>query len=934
MRRITIYIIAIVLLSHFGTLAQNTFQPKVSLISSSDQQNVVLTADFNGDTAPDLLTFQSNEGEECCTGNYRVLLNEGSGNFAQSIDVATNVEEWENTRVSDINNDGNLDIVILQAANNTISWYQNQGADGFSAVAPLITEYTGETFEVADLTGDGLVDFVYSAFDTENQLFLISNEGELNFAESALIALGELIQITDFDQDGQNDLFTTNVTDNRVVWLRNTGNGTFFSDTTAITNETSLSIPDITVGNLGGDDTNELVISYATAGDDGIITPKLYSFNASNEFVLEGSLVELEAFDLSPQNVQINDIDQDGDLDILASFTFALAFARAESDFDQYVGWYENTGDLQFTPRLLNDALLTGSYVDFNNDQQLDILLRTPSELVWQENLGQANFSTPRYLTDSRALPLASSGEVGTFVNFGDLNQDGFPEMMVTEGSSNRVLSFANQDSTLTALPKLLALNTLIPGDAAILETPERTDLLLMGGDAREGQSIFRYTLQEDGSVGAKDTLYSGTLDATYYAGDFNGDARPDVAFTDRSLSVDGEVFLLAGQLDGAYELVETQIIGILEEVYDLNRDGITDLVVDGIIYTQSSEGGFDVLQNPDFPFDRIEDINGDGLADFLLASEAEITLYLANNDGTYQEQTLTFDDSYDFTAIPWLFLNIDDDLDQDLVLVNDTEGEQELAYLKNLNGSTRFGEYTVIEQFTSADVLLFKHDIDRDTDTDLVVLNDTELAWYRNNALQSETTEPVENTPPTVAQPIDDQQSTVDSAFSFVIPAGTFQDANPGDTLILTATLADDTPLPDWLAFDVSTNTLSGTSSEAGELTIKVTATDTSAANVSDEFVLTIDAGKTVTSLDDDLIDDIRLYPIPASQTLFLESEATAERPIAYRLLAPQGNTIRNQSLPNQNKSRIDVAALPAGLYLLEIQTAQRVLQRRLLIE
>ncbi len=924
MRLIIIYTITIILIAHWAASAQEVFQPKISLINNSNHQDLVLTADFNSDNIQDILIFQS--------GDYRVLINDGSGNFPQKIDVATNVSEWENTRVGDIDNDGDLDIVVLQAESSTISWYQNEGTNGFSGAVPLITEYTGNIFELADLTGNDLVDFIYSSPNSDAQLFLVANQGELNFAEPILITEGELIHIVDFDQDGQNDLFTTNKVNNRVVWQRNTGNGIFSSDTTNIINEASLFIPDILIGNFGGDNTDELVISYALDGEDGIITPKLYSFE-NDEFMLEGSLVELEEFDLSPQNVRANDIDQDGDLDILASFTFALAFARTESDYDQFIGWYENTGNFQFTPRLLDDALLTGFYIDLNNDQQLDIILKTPDELVWQQNLGQTNFSTPKYLTDSRAVPMPFSDEGGTFINFGDLNQDGLPEMIIAEGASNRILSFTNQDSTLTTSPNLLTLSTLIPDDVAVLKTPERTDLLLIGGAAIEGKSIFRYTVQKDFVLGEKDTLYSGTLDAIF-TGDFNGDSRPDIAFSDRSLSFDGEVFLLVGQPDGEYGLVDTQIIGILEGVYDLNRDGITDLIIDGSIYTQSSEGSFDVLQAPDFPFDRIMDINGDSLADFLLFSEAEVTLFLANNDGSYQEQTLTFGSNYDFTSIPWLFLDIDDDLDQDLILVNDAEGERELAYLKNQNGSTMFGEYTVIEKFNSSDVLLFKHDIDQDTDTDLVILTDTELAWYRSNAFQEETTEPVENTPPTVAQPIDDQQATVDSLFNLAIPANTFQDANEGDTLTLTVTLADDTTLPDWLTFDTSTNTLSGTSPEAGELTIKVTAADTSAASVSDEFVLTISTGKTVTSLDDDLADGIRLYPIPASQALFLEGEATAERPVAYRLLNTQGKTMQVRSLSNQRSTRIDVSSLPRGFYLLEIQTANRVLQRRLLIE
>ena len=930
MRLFITYIITIALLIHSKTLAQNAFQPKVILIDNSDQQTLVLTHDFDRNNAQDLLISRLNT-DDCCTGNYIILLNDGTGNFTEEIVLATDVAEWENIRSGDMNGDSMSEIIVYQSANNSIGWVQNQGSARFAPIIPLIANYAGGTFEVAELTGDNLTDIIYDFFDTENQTLLLTNQGELMFSEPNQVAGGELIHIDDFDSDGQSDFFTLDEASSKIVWHRNEGNGSFVADTTSIISEVPFFTPSLLIGNFGGDATNELVIAYATAGEDGIIPPQIYSFNEAGNFVLEGNLVDLEEFDLSPLNVQASDIDQDGDVDVLASYTFALAFARTESIFDQYVGWYENTGNFQFTPRLLNDALLPGFYTDLNNDQQLDILLSTPNELIWQENQGSATFSTPQYLTDRRALPAAISGESGTYINFGDLNQDGFPEMIVTEGNNNKVLTFANRDSILTTPAQLLTLNTLIPGDAAVLPTPTGIDLLLIGGDVAEGQSIFRYAVQDNATLGIKDTLYNRSIDANLYVGDFDGDGRSEVAYTDFSRSADGEVFLLVGNSTGTYESVDTQIIGILEAVYDVNQDGTIDLIIDGDIYTQTSAQNFDLLPTPEFPFNHTEDINGDGLTDFLLFSEAEVTLYLANNDGTYQEQTLTFGENYDLTQDPWLFLNIDDDQDQDLVFVNNNGERRELAYLRNLNGSTSFGEYTALASFDSAP-LLFKHDIDQDTDTDLVVLSETELSWYRNNAFQAE--EVPENSPPTVANPINDQQATTDSTFSLVIADDTFQDANEGDSIALTATLSDDTPLPDWLTFDAATRTLSGTPPATGEFTIKITATDTSATSVSDEFVLTVAEGDTVTSLGDDLPQGIQLYPNPATQTLSLEIGSDGGKLFAYRLLNVQGQVLQTRLLNSQRSTRINVSSLPQGFYLLEIQTSNRTFQRRVLIE
>uniref|UniRef100_UPI001F215B4A putative Ig domain-containing protein n=1 Tax=Pectobacterium versatile TaxID=2488639 RepID=UPI001F215B4A len=99
-------------------------------------------------------------------------------------------------------------------------------------------------------------------------------------------------------------------------------------------------------------------------------------------------------------------------------------------------------------------------------------------------------------------------------------------------------------------------------------------------------------------------------------------------------------------------------------------------------------------------------------------------------------------------------------------------------------------------------------------------------------------------NDAPVVATPIPAQSVAQDGSLSFTVPAGTFTDPDPdGDTLTLSATLADGTALPAWLSFNPATGTFSGTpaNGDVGSLTIKVTATDGSNASVSTTFGLTV---------------------------------------------------------------------------------------------
>ncbi len=105
-------------------------------------------------------------------------------------------------------------------------------------------------------------------------------------------------------------------------------------------------------------------------------------------------------------------------------------------------------------------------------------------------------------------------------------------------------------------------------------------------------------------------------------------------------------------------------------------------------------------------------------------------------------------------------------------------------------------------------------------------------------------------NNPPTVANAIPDQTATAGTAFSYAFPANTFSDADTSDTLTYTATKADDTALPTWLAFAASTRTFSGTPTDAGTVAVKVTASDGNGGSVSDTFDITVAADTTPPTL------------------------------------------------------------------------------------
>ncbi|AFZ24601.1 Ca2+-binding protein, RTX toxin [Cylindrospermum stagnale PCC 7417] len=98
-------------------------------------------------------------------------------------------------------------------------------------------------------------------------------------------------------------------------------------------------------------------------------------------------------------------------------------------------------------------------------------------------------------------------------------------------------------------------------------------------------------------------------------------------------------------------------------------------------------------------------------------------------------------------------------------------------------------------------------------------------------------------NDTPVLKNAIVDQLFGSNTPLSFSIPENTFSDIDIGDSLSYTAIKEDGSPLPNWLNFNPTTRTFTGTPTlaDVGLLNIKVIVTDTSRATASDTFVLNI---------------------------------------------------------------------------------------------
>jgi len=86
---------------------------------------------------------------------------------------------------ADVNNDGQPDVVALDAANSAIRILTNDGSANFTETATLPTVGGGVSLAVGDLNGDGSVDLYYGAnTNGEDQVWFNNGDGTFTAGQS------------------------------------------------------------------------------------------------------------------------------------------------------------------------------------------------------------------------------------------------------------------------------------------------------------------------------------------------------------------------------------------------------------------------------------------------------------------------------------------------------------------------------------------------------------------------------------------------------------------------------------------------------------------------------------------------------------------------------------------------------------------------------
>lgn len=294
--------------------------------------------------------------------------NDGNGNFTDNDINGTMYQDA--IYAVDLDLDGDMDIVT--GGSTEIGWYSNDGNNQFTYNTILTFDDTNHIV-VQDMNADGHLDIVVVGNNGFSTAGWLENDGTQNFT-FAYFPIGLtsssfiVFDVDDLDGDGLQDVLVPDFGEDVIHYVKNNGSGNFTNTDIEYNNATFPRNIDVADRDMDGD--NDIVI--AETGIDQIII----LINDGNENFSE---LVLDADADGARQVIFNDFDLDGDSDIIA-----LNVGTNE------VVNYININN-EFCKSILFDSLQIYSEIalgDLGGDGLIDILLNIsfPDKTILIEN--------------------------------------------------------------------------------------------------------------------------------------------------------------------------------------------------------------------------------------------------------------------------------------------------------------------------------------------------------------------------------------------------------------------------------------------------------------------------------------------------------------------------------------------------------------------
>ena len=560
-----------------------TFAAGASYTVGTTPQGIA-AADFNEDGNLDLVVANS------IAGTYQLLLGSANGTFTAQVAVNTLVQGPTSIAVGDFNNDGHLDFAIACKSSTASSAVilLNTGANlGHFTLSSAVVTGIPVSITTGDFDGDGNLDLAVAsqpiAPSIQGTVNILYGTGTGAFGNLAIYDIGSSPGISSsptsvatghFTNSGNLDLLVTAGNDNTLNLLTGTGSRTLGFNAEVKYGTGALPYSAV-VGDLNGDGKSDVIVANSGAASASVLLG-----NGNGTFQTR---VDAPAGP-NVNAVVVGDFDGDGVPDLAfangdcsgcAANSISVILGNNDGTF-KAPNTYSTT-TLTGTPDVDTYALVTA---DFNGDGKLDIAAvnnaTTPGQVAILLGNGDGTFQAPVEY---------SVGTSPTSIAVGDFNQDGIPDLVVTNnGSSSISVLIGNSNGTFKPAvnytvgsgPFAVARGNFnadsFPDLAVVNETGATVTILLNNGDGTfTSTHTYATGLSAPGSVAV---------------GTFNADSNLDLAIGDTGSA---KVAIFLGNGDGSFAAAVPYAAGA--DVYslvahDFNADGFTDLAYAGQVKT------------------------------------------------------------------------------------------------------------------------------------------------------------------------------------------------------------------------------------------------------------------------------------------------------------------------------------------------------------
>lgn len=190
--------------------------------SGQNSPDAPVIGDFNRDGNPDVVV--ANAGDN----SISIYLGRGDGTL-QDPQVYQVGSLPDSIAIGDLNGDGELDVAVANQASNAVSILLGKGDGTFQVQQTYATGNDPLVIAVADLNGDGNLDLVVTSYLAKAVDVLLGN-GDGTFQRRQTYGAGAFpcaVAVADFDRNGTEDMVVANYWDGTVSMLLGNGDGTF-----------------------------------------------------------------------------------------------------------------------------------------------------------------------------------------------------------------------------------------------------------------------------------------------------------------------------------------------------------------------------------------------------------------------------------------------------------------------------------------------------------------------------------------------------------------------------------------------------------------------------------------------------------------------------------------------------------------------------------